>query len=218
MGESYMQKIINTQLIEMILRLNLSKTIIADEETTYTMTFKRQISEGIYLIRVNTREKNICHYNKFEIELKGTLDVDFVKYVGKIELEPAEEGGAYYKMSHVRLFKIDHREHERVPYVRPVEVIAPIKTNGTLVNISATGAMIEFEQKLQCEEFDMEVSLAKKLIKIRCIAVDTYYDEVSKHYCVRCYFDNVSKRDKMHISRVVKEIIMMHKLKLSTKK
>lgn len=214
---SYMSELIPDYMVNQIFKLKLPMRLIADNKTVFPIILKsRSPVNNTYTVMIETGKKDIWQYNKLEIELKGRIDIESLKYRGEVRLIPIKNEPGYYKMSHIKLYKVNERRYKRVPYRRAIKLTSPIELEAVLVNISASGAKIECSQKLEDQFLSMEFTLLKKNIALDARIIEQQYDEQSRKYVIRCEFESMDKKTEKIISQAVKEITLMAKERLKS--
>ena len=216
-GGNCMEELVPVHLISQIFKLNLSAKIIADKKDIFPIIVRGKvgkIEENQFQIQMKLEKDSIERYHQFMIELKGNIDIESLRYAGNVTLERMHGESDYYKMKVLNLYKLNQRQYRRVPYRRLIQIIEPIKYDAILLNISASGALIECERAINGNEFKMGFTLAKKYITLSCVIVDQFLDEKEQMYKIRCYFDPINKGTQKLIKEVVKQITYMAKNRL----
>lgn len=209
-----MPELIPGYLVSQIIRLNLPARIIANNKAAFPIIIKNHIGNDSYKILLDSGKDKVEQYNKLFIELKGNIDIESLKYVGEVSLTSVSGEPGYYKMVIHKLYKVNERKYRRVPYHRAIKILTPVECQGILINISASGAMIQCPAQIQGNAFVMEIILAKRKLTLKCVIVEQFYNEEQKAYMVRCYFDGVASKTQKLIALVVKEITLRAKERL----
>lgn len=212
-----MEELVSAPIIRQIFKLGLSARIIADQKSIFPIIINGKmgtVSANQYQIQMKTGKDNISRYKQFMIELKGNIDIESLRYGGKVTIEHLRGESDYYKMRVINLYKLNERQFRRVPYRRAIQVVAPIKHEAILVNISASGALIECDKPINSETFKVAFTLAKRNLLLNCVTVEEFHDDKEKNYKVRCYFDPIDRNTQKIIKEVVNQITYMAKERL----
>lgn len=209
-----MLDLIPDSIISQILQLRLPMMLIADNKAAFPMILKNRCGVDTYTIMLETGNKEIWQYRTLEIELKGSVDIESLKYRGEVKLMPVKDEPGYYKMSQIKLYKVNEREYKRVPYRRNIKLTSPIEMDAVLVNISASGARLECGQKIEGEFLKMEFTLLKKNIVIDARIIEQIYNEALENYIVRCHFEAINEKTQKIIIKAVREITLEAKRRL----
>lgn len=211
-----MSELIPDSIVSQIFKLNLPMRLIADNKVFFPMLLRNRCGINTYTVMIETGNKDIRQYQKLEIELKGSIDIESLKYRGPVKLMPVKNEPGYYKMSGVKLYKVNARKYKRVPYKRAINIISPDRMDAILINISASGARLECPKKIEGEFLSMEFVLLKKDIALDARIIEQSYNEESASYVVRCSFESIDEKTRKIISQAVKEIILMAKRRLQS--
>lgn len=211
-----MLELIPDPVVAQILKLNLSMRLIADQKTVFPMLYKNKSDHNTYTVMIETGNKELWQFQEFEIELKGRVDIEYLKYRGKVKVSAIKDEPGYYKISQVRLYKDNKRVYKRVPYRRAIQIIKPIQSEGVLMNISGSGALIRSQEKIEGNSVTIEFTLLKKPMSLNGTIIEQTYNEELKSYHVRCYFDGIDHRTRKIIRQAVKEITLMAKRRLQS--
>ena len=211
-----MSELIPDSILSQILKLRLPMMLIADNKAVFPMILKNRCGADTYTIMLETGNKEIWQYRNLEIELKGSVDVESLKYRGEVKLMPVKDEPGYYKMSQIKLYKVNKREYKRVPYRRMIKLTSPMKMDAILVNISASGARLECGHKIEGEFLRMEFTLLKKDIVIDARIIEQSYNEALECYIVRCYFESINEKTQKIIIQLVREITLRAKRRLQS--
>lgn len=209
-----MKEIVPSTLVDLIFKLNLPMKLYADNKKGYHCIIKSKDAKGGYIIMSTLTHEDLRKANDWTIELKGSIDVESVKYTGKVGITPVKDEVSYYHMSVSTLYKENMRKHKRVPYRRSIQIISPVEVDAILINISASGAMIHSPQQIPEGSFKFTFILAKKRMELTADIVEQIYNEENQVYVIRCHFNPITDKDKKHIHNVVSEIILMAKRRL----
>ena len=209
-----MSELLPDSIVNQILKLRLPMELIADRKTAFPVVLKNKCGANTYTVMMETGNREIWQYRKLEVELKGNVDIESLKYRGEVKLMPVEGEPNYYKMTQIKLYKVNTRAHRRVPYRRAIKIISPIQTDAQLINITPAGAKIECYEKIEGDALRMEFVLLKKKITLDVKIVEQSQSEESGHYAIRCYFESIDCRTKRIINRAIKEITLMAKERL----
>lgn len=209
-----MQELMPDHIVSQIFKLNLPMRLIADNKIAFPVILKNRCGRNTYTIMLETGDKDLWRFRTLEIELKGRIDIEFVKYRGEVRLYPINGEPGYYKMDQIKLYKVNERAYKRVPYRRAVKVTSPIETEAILMNISASGAMLKCNEKIEEDFFSIEFTLLKKDMVLSARIVEQIYIEEQKCYMIRCYFDPINEKTRKIIWQAVKEITLMAKRRL----
>lgn len=209
-----MQELIPDHIVSQIFKLNLPMRLIADNKIAFPVLLKNRCGRNTYTIMLETGNKDIWNYHKLEIELKGSIDIESVKYRGEVRLTSIKGEPGYYRMDQIKLYKMNAREYKRVPYRRAVKVTSPIETEAVLMNISASGAMLKCHEKIQEDLLSIEFTLLKKSMVLSARIIEQKYEEEQECYIIRCYFDSIDEKTRKIICQAVKEITLMAKRRL----
>ncbi|MBU3803451.1 MAG: PilZ domain-containing protein [Candidatus Cellulosilyticum pullistercoris] len=207
-------ELIPDNIVSDIFELRLPSRLIADNKTAFPILLKNKCGNNTYTIMLEAGEKEIWKYRKLEVELKGSVDIESLKYRGEVKLMPIPDEPGYYKMCQIKLYKVNERKERRVPYRRAIEITDPIQVDAVLINISASGAKIECSEKIEGDSLSMKFTLLKKNITLHAKIVEQSYNKEQGKYIIRCYFVSIDKKVKKIISRAVKEITLMAKRRL----
>lgn len=209
-----MREIVPSTLVDLIFKLNLDMKLLADNKKCYPCIIKSKSARGSYIIMSTLTYEDLRKTKEWTIELKGSIDVESVKYTGKVEITPVRDEVGYYHMSVSALYKVNMRKHKRVPYRRSIQIVSPIEVDAILINISASGAMIHSPQEIPEGNLKFTFILAKKRMELTADIVQQVYNEEDQVYVIRCHFNPITEKDKKHIHNVVSEIILMAKRRL----
>lgn len=211
---SYMSEVIPDSIVNQILQLRLPMVLIADRKAAFPIILKNKCGANTYTVMMEIGNREIWQYRKLEVELKGNVDIESLKYRGEVKLMPVDGEPGYYKMTQIKLYKVNERAHRRVPYRRAIKIISPIQTDAALINITPAGAKIECYEKIEGDALKIEFVLLKKMITLDAKIVEQSYDKEFGVYSIRCYFESIDKKTKRIINRAIKEITLMAKQRL----
>ena len=209
-----MKESIPDQIISQIFKLKLQTRLIADSKVAFPISIKGKLGKESYRVRIEAGTKKLASYNQLFIELKGNIDIEYLKYGGEVQITPIIEEPGYYRMKIINFYKLNERQYKRVPYRRAIKITEPIECEGILVNISASGAMIQTKERIDTQDFMIEFVLLRKEMILNAQIVEQKYNEEQGLYFIRCYFNNISHKDKRIIMQAVKEITLMAKRRL----
>ena len=209
-----MYELVPEHLVGQIFKLGLETRLIADNKYMFPVFIKGKIGREEYKILAETGEKGLFNYKKIIIELKGNIDVEFLKYTAEVEITPIPKEPGYYKMRVSKFYKVNERQFKRVPYKRPITIISEFKQEGILINISGSGAKFQCKDKIETEEFNMEFILLKKNIALTARVIEQKYDQEKDIFIIRSQFTNIDKKSQQIIVQAVKEITLMAKKRL----
>ncbi len=204
------------ELIHKIMRLDLKQNLICDNKKSYTMKVINKLKGDVYLIETSLVDEKISDFQKIEIELKGNVDVEYLRYRGQLELEEKENDEGCYYMKINELTKYNMRDYKRVPYKRAISIISPIECEALLVNVSASGALIQLgaQNEIPGDTFTFSILLNKRIINIEAHIIEQRYEEKIDANLIRCKFINLDKKTKDLLVAVVKHIILQAKKRL----
>ncbi len=209
-----MKKLIDNTLVPKILKLNLPFRLICDGNKAFPMLIRNKRGIDSYIVAIELGDRDIRHFKKTEIELKGRIDIEYLKYRGEVELKPLPGEPGYYIMQNIRLYKYNQRFYKRVPYRRLINITQPISLEATLINFSASGALIYSRELLQGNEFKFSIVLNKKIIFIEARIVEQTYSESLEVFVIRCHFENMDEKTRKLLLLTVREIILQAKRRL----
>lgn len=212
-----MRELVPKHLVSQIFKLNLEMRLIIENKMMVPIIIKNKYGVNGYKVLLDMGKKNYISPNKMMIELKGKVDIEYLKYVGEVEITPIPQEPGYYKMQVNALYKVNERDYKRVPYRRAIKITHPIECDAILINLSGSGAMIQCRNKIEDEMLTMEFVLSKKNMVLDASIVEQKYDDKTESYYIRCYFDPIDKKEQKHIIQVVKEITLMAKQRLRGK-
>lgn len=213
-GGIHMKDLIPENVISQIFKLNLSTRLIADNKARIPIIVKERIGEHTYKVIIDVDKSSLDVYKKFVIELRGKVDIEFLKYQGEVKLTPIPNVDGYYKMKILNFYKSDERRYRRVPYRRAIKIVEPIVCDGVLINISASGAFLQSKERIEGDFLTMEFTLLKKQVSLTADIVEEKYNEELNVYEIRCDFDSIDQRSQKIIMKTVKEITLMAKRRL----
>ena len=148
------------------------------------------------------------------IELKGRIDIEYLKYRGEVELKPLQDEPGYYIMQNVRLYKYNQRFYKRVPYRRLINIIEPNNLEATLINFSASGALIHSRETVEEDSFKFSIVLNKKTTILEARIVEQTYNEELEIFIIRCHFEDIDEKTRKLLVLTVREIILQAKRRL----
>ncbi|MBE6023201.1 MAG: PilZ domain-containing protein [Cellulosilyticum sp.] len=213
-----MEGLIPDQLVEQIFRLKLEARLIADKKATIPIKIKGKHGRDGYKVLINLEKKELDKFSTFFLELKGNVDIEYLKYGGEVKLIPITPDLGYYKMTMVNFYKLNERRYKRVPYRRAIKIVQPLECEGVLVNISASGALIYSRERIPEDHFAFKFVLLKQVMTLNAEIVEQRYDEKQDVYVIRCDFDSIDKKSQKILQSVVKEITLRAKERLNVKK
>jgi len=211
-----MSELIPDNIVSQIFRLKLPMRLIADNKTVFPIILKSRSGTNTYTVMVDMGNRDIWQYHKLEIELKGRIDIESLKYRGEVTLIPIRNERGYYKMSQIKLYKVNERRCKRVPYRRAIKITSPIQMDAVLVNISASGAKFECSEKMGDKFISMEFTLLQKKVVLDARIIEEKYIEESRSYVIRCHFESIDQKTEKIISQAIKEITLMAKRRLQS--
>lgn len=206
---------ISDSLIGHILQFNLDETLYADSKTVFPMIIRESCGRNTYKVMIETGKKDIREYSRFEIELRGRVDIEYLRYRGRVELESIWDEPGYYMMKILSLYKIEQRKHKRVPYRRAIQITAPVQMEGLLNNISASGAMIYVPNKIEGKYLGMTFTLLKNPMQLTARIIEQQYINEMESFMVRCHFEGMDLKNKKTITEAVRMITMTAKKRLN---
>lgn len=212
-GES-MRESVSKDLIDAILHLGLPMWLIGDNKKAFPTCLMNKSFNGAYIVMLELAQRDIQSISKWEIEIKGRIDVEFVKFRGKVEISPLKDQPGYYSMRVLEMYKDNMRVYKRVPYRRSIQITEPVEKEAILINISASGAMIHTFEEIQGNQFKFHIILAKRRLDLVAEIIEQTYVPDKQIYIIRCQFNPIDKNVKQHINKVVREIILMAKKRL----
>ena len=210
-----MRELIPNRLVDLIFKLNLPMRLIANGKKAYPFIIKSRDIKGNYTIMSTLKLDELRQTKNWEIEMKGRIDVESVKYRGTVNLIPSKDEMDCYIMNDIKLYKENLRGYKRVPYRRAIQIISPIEEDAVLVNLSASGAMIYSINEITEQPLKFKFILAKKPLELEADIIEQKFDEALNVYVIRCHFSSISDKEMKHINRVVKEIIIQAKERLN---
>ena len=217
-GGMEMYELVPEHLVSQVFKLGLETRLIADNKYMIPIIIKGKIRREEYKILAETGErKGFSSFKKVVIELKGNVDIEFLKYSGEVTITPIQKEPGYYTMRVHKFYKVNERQFKRVPYRRPIVINTAFQQEGILINISGAGAKFQCRSKIETETFGLEFVLLKKNISLTARLIEQKYDEEKEIYIIRCSFENIDKKDQQIIVRAVKEITLLAKKRLQEK-
>lgn len=209
--ETKMQELIPEDLIDQIFNLRLANRVSADGKVSFPFYLREHMGKNTYKILLDAGEHNLTMYDRFFIELKGKVDIEYVRYAGEAKIDVVIGEPDYYKMEVINLYRINKRRYRRVPYKRVLKITSPIECDALLVNISGSGAMFLIPSKLEGDTIVMGLTLFKKSIVLKANIVGQEYDEEEGKYRVRCSFQSISGHNRKLILKAVRDITLKAK-------
>lgn len=209
-----MEELVDRGLIPMILKLDLPLRLICDGTKAYPMKYRSKRGANSYIVALELGDRDIRKFKRTEIELKGRIDIEYLKYRGEVDLKPVPNEPGYYIMENVRLYKYNQRFYKRVPYRRLINIIDPINLEATLINFSASGALIHSREKIEGDKFKFSILLNKKDILLESRIIEQTYNESLEIFEIRCHFENVDEKTRKLLILTVREIILQAKRRL----
>ncbi len=210
-----MYELVPEHLVSQVFKLGLETRLIADNKYMIPIIIKGKIGREKYKILAETGERNgFSSFKKIVIELKGNVDIEFLKYSGEVVVTPITNEPGYYTMRISKLYKVNERQFKRVPYRRPIVVKTDFEQEGILINISGSGAKFQCKDKIGTDEFGIEFVLLKKNLALTARLIEQRYDEEKDVYIIRCQFKNIDKKSQNTIVLAVKEITLQAKKRL----
>lgn len=208
-------ELIPERVVQQIFKLNLPLRVIGDGKKVFPAILKGRCNgEQVILLELGP-VNDFIRFKSWEIELKGRVDIESLRYCGQVTLKPIKDQPGYYVMRDIRLYKVNKRRHKRVPYRRSIQITSPEPQNATMINLSASGMHLRCSKEITTQEFDLQLVLAQKSLSLTAMVVEQSYSEIFQAYDVRCEFIGISNKDKKLISLVVKEITLAAKRRLS---
>lgn len=211
-----MAEIIPSETVDKIFKLPLEVRLICDRKMVFPIMIKGRRDNGAYRIMAETGSNKLWGYNTYEIELKGKVDIEYVRYKGTVVLRTLPGYLGNYEMSNIRLYKADLRKYRRVPYQRKIMIEAPFQQEGRLMNISASGALLYTEEKIPGDYLTFEFILMKRKIRLKAKIIDRFYDERYRQYGIRCNFYDLKFRDKRRLLLLVRGITLNAKRRIGS--
>lgn len=205
---------IDNSKIASIFKLNLESKLICDEKKAFPIIVKGRADKDSFMAMIETGSDDIRSFSKCEIELKGSIDIEYLRYRGRVDVVPIFEQPGYYRLENIRLKRVDGRSYKRVPYRREITITNPIQSKEVLINLSASGALIYSRKEIPGNALSFEFILLKKALKLEARIVEQYYDERNAVHVIRCQFDNIDKRNKKIIQLAVRAITLEAKKRL----
>ncbi len=209
-----MEELVDKALIPKILKLNLPIKLICDNKRIYPMLIRNKRGVDRYVIALELYDKDIRQFDLTEIELKGRIDVEYLKYRGEVKILPIMNEPGYYEMYIKDLYKFNQRVYKRVPYKRLIHIKSPINHEATLINFSASGALIYSDRSIDGDSFSFSIVLNKKELLLDARIVEQKYDDIKETFVIRCCFENVDEKTRKLLALTVKEIIIQAKRRL----
>lgn len=209
-----MAELIPKHLIDQIFKLDLDARLIADNKVALPILIKSKAGEDTYRVLLDVGKSEMAAYKKVFLELKGRVDIEYLKYGCEVSLTPIQGTSSYYKMHVLNIYKMNNRRYRRVPYRRAIKIVDPILCDGVLVNLSASGAMIQSDSKIQGDSLTMEFTLLKKNMSLEADIIEQKYNEKLGVYEIRCEFEELDKKSKKILLQAVKEITLRAKRRL----
>ena len=117
-------------------------------------------------------------------------------------------------MKNIRLYKYNQRFYKRVPYRRLINIMEPISVEATLINFSASGALIHSKKAIEGSGFKFSIILNKRPIILEARIVEQTYNEALDLFTIRCHFENVDEKTRKLLVLTVREIILQAKRRL----
>lgn len=209
-----MKQLVDQTLVPKILKLNLPFRLICDGNKAFPMLIKSKRGTDGYVVAIGLGERDIRQFHTIEIELKGRIDVEYLKYRGEVEIKPLLDEPGHYIMKNIRLYKYNQRSYKRVPYRRLIQITQPTPMEATLINLSAAGALIYSKEIISEDEFEFSIVLNKKTIYLTSKIVEQTYNESLEMFMIRCEFIKLDEKTKKLLLLTVREIIFQAKLRL----
>lgn len=209
-----MEELIDSALVPKILKLNLPFRLICDGTKAFPMIIRNKRGVDGYVVAIELGDRDIRQFHKTEIELKGRIDIEYLKYRGEVDLKPLLDEPGYYIMKNIRLYKYNQRFYKRVPYRRLINIMEPISVEATLINFSASGALIHSKEAIEGSGFKFSIILNKKPIILEARIVEQTYNEALGLFAIRCHFENVDEKTRKLLVLTVREIILQAKRRL----
>lgn len=209
-----MQQLIPENQVSQIFKLNLSIKLIADGRVAFPIWVKGKIATGTYKVLIHCGSDTLSKYNNFALDLKGNIDIEYLKYSARVTLSRIPDEPDYYRMQISKFYKINDREFRRVPYSRMVKLTFPIECEAQLVNLSGSGAMLYCMEKLEGSTLVMSFTLLKKELILQANIVEQIFLKDKKLYRIRCHFDPIDSKTQNIIATAVKEITLKAKERL----
>lgn len=212
-----MYELVPEHLVGQVFKLGLETRLIADNKYMFPIHIKGKTGREEYKVLAESGDKGFHSYKKIVLELKGNIDIEFLKYTAEVELEPIPKEPGYYRMRVPKFYKVNERQFKRVPYRRAITIKSSIEQEGILINISASGAKFQCHDKIEEDEFVLEFVLLKRNISLSATIVEQRYDQENDVFVIRCYFNNVDSKTQQTIKLAVKEITLAAKKRLQGK-
>ena len=209
-----MRELVPNHLVSQILQLNLEMRIISGNKVTVPIMVKGRYQGDAYKVLLDMGRNNFIGSRKVLVELKGKVDVEYLKYAGEAIFTPIIGESGCYKMKVLSMYKINERTYKRVPYRRAIQIIEPIECEAVLINISGSGAMIHSTEKIASDSLTMAFTLLKKDMVLEADIIEQKYLEEKDCYCIRCHFNPIHDKDQKIILQAVKGIILSAKKRL----
>lgn len=214
LGGDWMQELVPNHLISKIFKLNLEMRLIIGNKIAMPIIMKTKYGVDGCKILLDTGRKNLIGPSNVSIELKGKIDIEYLKYTGQVKLIPIAGEPGYYHMKVTSLYKVNQRAYKRVPYRRAIKITSPIECDGILINISGSGAMIQTPQEIDSDTLTIAFTLSKKDMVLNADIIEERYIEETESWYVRCQFNSMDSKSQKIILQAVKEITLMAKRRL----
>lgn len=217
MKDVIMREAIPDHLIGQIFKLSLEIRLITKDKIALPIIIKNQLGVNRYKVLLDMGKKHYVGSEKMYLELKGKVDIEYLKYGGEVQIIPITEEPGYYIMEVLSFYKLNQREYKRVPYRRTIKIIEPELREAMLVNISASGAMIHTTDEIDSNQLTMALTLLKKEMLLKADIIEQGYKESKECYYVRCKFNEIDNNSQKLIIQAVREITLRAKKRLRAK-
>lgn len=197
---------VESSRIDAVLGLRLDAQLICDEKDLYRIQICDKIAEGAYLTVIQSDGFKLHNYKEFDIELKGSIDVEDFRYQGSVFLSPIMKRYDCYKMHNIELFKTDGRQFKRMPYSKTVKVKAGAESMAHIVNISAGGLLMRSRTPIKGEALQVTIPLCNRDINIEAEMLENTYDENRQMYVLRCKFVNLKPKTEQSLHQLILQL------------
>lgn len=197
---------IESSRIDTVFDLHLDASLICDSKDLFEIKICDKIMDGAYLTIVQSEGFKAHHYKEFDIELKGSVDVEDLRYQGNVFLSPIMSRYDCYKMHHIQLFKTDIRQYKRMPYSKAVKIKSTSESNANIVNISAGGVFMRTRTPIKATEVQITVPLQNREIVIDAEIIENSLDELRQMYSIRCRFTNIKPKAEQALHQLIMQL------------
>lgn len=197
---------IESSKVHMVFGLNLDAYLICDSKARFPIKICNKISEGCYLIVVSSNDFKLHDYKEFDIEIKGSIDVEDLKFQGNVFLAPIMSKHGCFKMHNIELFKSDSRRYKRVPYLRTASVKSFEMINVHVINISAGGVFIKSKAPIKERQIQISLPIQNKEVVLEAEVISNEFDELRKVYGLRCRFIHMKPKNEQLLNQLIMQI------------